>query len=112
MSFIPKSLLRKLYVKGSLESVDLTGDGSFEGFKFKLKNVLATGTLIAPFDISIDGEKVSHDNLEAAINGEKVDIKRISSEKPSKVKSRQRSRHNSEKAWRLIERKAYHRNNG
>jgi len=24
MSFIPKSLLRKLYVKGSLENVDLT----------------------------------------------------------------------------------------
>ena len=78
MSFIPKSLLRKLYVKGNLKNVDLTGDGSFDSFKFKLKNVLATGTLIAPFDISIDGEKVSHDNLEAAINGEKVDIKRIS----------------------------------
>jgi len=37
MSFIPKSILRKLYVKGNLKNVNLTGDGSFDGFKFKLK---------------------------------------------------------------------------
>ncbi|MFW9910386.1 MAG: hypothetical protein ACFFEF_17660 [Candidatus Thorarchaeota archaeon] len=44
---IPSFLLKKLYVKGSLENVD-------DGFQFKLKNSLSPGTAIGmdPFKIN------------------------------------------------------------
>ncbi len=44
---IPSFLLKKLYVKGSLENVD-------DGFQFKIKNSLSPGTAISmdPFKIN------------------------------------------------------------
>ncbi|MBD3407820.1 MAG: hydroxymethylglutaryl-CoA reductase [Candidatus Lokiarchaeota archaeon] len=45
---IPKFLLRKLYVKGSLENTD-------DGFVFKIKNSLSAGTAIGMTPIKVDG---------------------------------------------------------
>ncbi|RLE75787.1 MAG: hypothetical protein DRJ44_05190 [Thermoprotei archaeon] len=86
MAFVPKSLLRKLYVKGSLKNVDLTGDGSIDGFRFVLKNVLATGTLVAPFELSVDGEPVDAKDVELEYEGEKIALTSISPENPLKFR--------------------------
>ncbi|TXT54958.1 MAG: hypothetical protein BAJATHORv1_50211 [Candidatus Thorarchaeota archaeon] len=45
---IPKFLLRKLYVKGSLENAD-------DGFVFKIKNSLSAGTAVGMAPIKVDG---------------------------------------------------------
>jgi hydroxymethylglutaryl-CoA reductase (NADPH) len=47
---IPTFLLRKLYVKGSLENVD-------DGFKFKLKNSISSGTAIDIQPIKVNGNE-------------------------------------------------------
>lgn len=86
MAFVPKSLLRKLYVKESLKNVDLTGDGNIDGFRFVLKNVLATGTLVAPFELSVDGESIDAKDVELEYEGEKIVLTGISPENPLKFR--------------------------
>ncbi len=51
---IPSFLLKKLYVKGSLENVD-------DGFQFKLKNSLSPGTAIGIEPLKIDDTEYSLD---------------------------------------------------
>ena len=48
---LPKTLLRKLYVKGSLTTTE-------EGWKFTIKNTLANGTLTSFIGIKIDNEEI------------------------------------------------------
>jgi hypothetical protein len=48
MPYIPPTLLKKLYVKGSLSNTE-------EGFAFKLKNTLAPGTIVAFKALIVDG---------------------------------------------------------
>jgi hypothetical protein len=45
---IPVFLLRKLYVKGSLQNVD-------DGFSFRIKNSLSPGTATAIHPVKVDG---------------------------------------------------------
>lgn len=52
---IPAFLLRKLYIKGSLENVD-------EGFSFKIKNSLAPGTTTAVAPIKVNGNEYALDS--------------------------------------------------
>jgi len=52
---IPAFLLRKLYIKGSLENVD-------EGFSFKLKNSLSPGTTTAVAPIKVNGNEYALDS--------------------------------------------------
>ncbi|MGY5860608.1 MAG: hypothetical protein RTU63_14660 [Candidatus Thorarchaeota archaeon] len=47
---IPTFLLRKLYVKGSLENVD-------DGFRFMLKNSISSGTAISIEPIKVNGNE-------------------------------------------------------
>jgi len=47
---IPTFLLRKLYIKGSLENVD-------DGFLFKLKNSISSGTAINVAPIKVNGNE-------------------------------------------------------
>jgi len=47
---IPTFLLRKLYIKGSLENVD-------DGFTFKLKNSISSGTAISIEPIKVNGNE-------------------------------------------------------
>ncbi len=53
---IPSFLLRKLYIKGSLENVE-------GGFSLKLKNSLSPGTTTAVAPIKVDGNEYSLDSL-------------------------------------------------
>ena len=53
---IPAFLLRKLYIKGSLENVE-------GGFSLKLKNSLSPGTTTAVAPIKVDGNEYSLDSL-------------------------------------------------
>lgn len=52
---IPSFLLRKLYIKGSLENVE-------GGFSFKLKNSLSPGTTTAVAPIKVNGNEYSLDS--------------------------------------------------
>ncbi|MFX1578826.1 MAG: hydroxymethylglutaryl-CoA reductase [Promethearchaeota archaeon] len=52
---IPAFLLRKLYIKGSLENVE-------GGFSFKLKNSLSPGTTTAVAPIKVNGDEYSLDS--------------------------------------------------
>ncbi len=62
---IPVFLLRKLYIKGSLENVD-------DGFSFKLKNSLAPGTTIDFAPIKVNGTEYALDST--TIRSEDVEI--------------------------------------
>lgn len=50
MPLIPRSLLSKLYVKGSLRNTE-------EGFEFSLHNVLAPGTIIGLGPLYVDDQE-------------------------------------------------------
>ena len=52
---IPAFLLRKLYIKGSLENVD-------DGFSFKIKNSLAPGTTTEVAPIKVNGTEYGLDS--------------------------------------------------
>jgi len=53
---IPTFLLRKLYIKGSLENVD-------DGFRFKLKNSISSGTAISIEPIKVNGNEYPLDAI-------------------------------------------------
>ena len=53
---IPAFLLRKLYLKGSLENVD-------DGFVFKIKNTLSQGTVTAMEPVKVNGTEYPIDAL-------------------------------------------------
>ena len=67
---IPTFLLRKLYVKGSLENVD-------DGFKFMLKNSISSGTAINIQPIKVNGNEYPLDSVtisseDGSINGSEI----------------------------------------
>jgi hydroxymethylglutaryl-CoA reductase (NADPH) len=51
MTVIPPTVLKKLYVKGSLRAQD-------DGFAFDLKNLIAPATITSIEGLKVDGEKV------------------------------------------------------
>ncbi|MGY5860777.1 MAG: hypothetical protein RTU09_00185 [Candidatus Thorarchaeota archaeon] len=57
---IPTFLLRKLYLKGSLENVD-------DGFVFKIKNTLSPGTVTVMEPIKVNGTEYPLDALTVKI---------------------------------------------
>ncbi len=61
---IPSFLLRKLYIKGSLENVE-------DGFSFKLKNSLSPGTTTAVAPIKVNGNEYPLDStIIRSVDGE------------------------------------------
>ena len=61
---IPAFLLRKLYIKGSLENIE-------DGFSFKLKNSLSPGTTTYVAPIKVDGNEYPLDSTTIkSIDGE------------------------------------------
>lgn len=70
--FVPRSLLRQLYVKGSLENVDLDGDGEPEGIRFKLKNTLASGSVAGSLRVVVDDEEVDPSKIILEFKGEEL----------------------------------------
>ena len=80
MAFIPKTLLRRLYVKGSLKRI------SEEEFEFKLRNLLATGTIVSPLKPSLDGLTIDSSNIELVLGDTRINANEISPENPLKFK--------------------------
>ncbi|MCS7104723.1 MAG: DUF6379 domain-containing protein [Thermofilaceae archaeon] len=70
--FIPRYLLRQLYVKGSLENVDLNADGSPDGVRLKLRNTLGGGTVRGKLRVKVDGEEVPADKVWLEFKGWKM----------------------------------------
>jgi hypothetical protein len=68
-------MLKKLYVKGTLAP-----DG--RGFRFTLKNTLATASLVAPPDIFLDGERVEPNFVGFIVAGKELDAKMFGADKP------------------------------
>jgi hypothetical protein len=63
---IPAFLLRKLYVKGSLENAD-------DGFMFKIKNSLSPGTAIGMEPLKVDDNEYSLEDT--VVKSEDVEVK-------------------------------------
>lgn len=81
MSLVPRSLLRRLYVRGSLANLDLDDDGNVDAFRFKLKNVLASGTLKASIRIEVDGERIPPEAVEVEHKGSKYRLNELTPER-------------------------------
>lgn len=62
---VPSFMLKKLYVSDSLEAA---GDG----FQFKLKNTLATATIVEPPEIFVDGEAVAQEDITFVVGDEEI----------------------------------------
>ncbi|MDX1611659.1 MAG: hydroxymethylglutaryl-CoA reductase [Candidatus Thermoplasmatota archaeon] len=62
---VPSFMLKKLYVKGSLEA-------SGDSFQFKLKNNLATATVVDAPEIYIDGDSVDAEDISFQVGGGEV----------------------------------------
>ena len=76
---IPAFLLRKLYIKGSLENVD-------DGFKFKIKNSLSPGTATEMDPIKVDDTEYPLENT--VVTSEDVEVKgsEVSADNPIPIK--------------------------
>jgi hypothetical protein len=70
--FIPRYLLRQLYVKGSLENVDLNGDGVPDGVRLKLRNTLGGGTVRGRLRAKVDDQEVPPDKIWIEFKGWKM----------------------------------------
>lgn len=69
---VPSFMLKKLYVDDSLEPRE-------EGFEFRLKNTLATATIVSPPEVLIDGTPV---DVTFNVDGESVAASDISEDSP------------------------------
>ncbi|MGY5854365.1 MAG: hydroxymethylglutaryl-CoA reductase [Candidatus Thorarchaeota archaeon] len=76
---IPAFLLRKLYVKGSLENVE-------DGFVFKLKNPLSPGTAVSMEPLKVGETEYSLDALTIKTEGDEVKASGISESNPVPIK--------------------------
>ena len=70
MAVVPEFILRRLYVKGSLQS---TGSG----FSFELKNTLGSGYATAVGPLTVDGDDVPLEDSFFAIEGEEVSFSKV-----------------------------------
>ena len=74
---IPKILLKKLYVFGSLENTS-------KGIKFSIKNSLSDGKLTDVKEVKIDGKKKDLDQISFKVNDETFMVKEIHEGNPIK----------------------------
>jgi hypothetical protein len=76
---IPPSILKRLYVKGSLENKE-------GGFSFKIKNALANGTAVAMAPVTIDGTEYPLDGTVIKSGDDEIVAKDVSSSNPAAIK--------------------------
>jgi len=77
MAYIPKALLRRLYVKGSMQVTS-------EGLSLKLRNSLAPAAVNAPIKVAVDDVPVDPSNVRVFINDREV-VEPPSDEKPLEI---------------------------
>lgn len=76
---IPTFLLRKLYVKGSLENVD-------DGFKFKLKNSISSATAVNFKPLKVNGNEYPLDTTVISSEDGEIAVAEISEENSFPIK--------------------------
>jgi hypothetical protein len=76
---IPAFLLRKLYIKGSLENVE-------DGFHFKIKNSLSPGTATAMDPIKVDDEEYPLENTVIKSEDTEITGSEVSEDNPIPIK--------------------------
>jgi len=76
---IPTFLLRKLYVKGSLENVD-------DGFQFKIKNSISSATAVDFQPLKVNGNEYSLDTTIISSEDGKIAGNEISAENSFPIK--------------------------
>ncbi|NHJ13689.1 MAG: hydroxymethylglutaryl-CoA reductase [Candidatus Thorarchaeota archaeon] len=76
---IPPSILKRLYVKGSLENSD-------DGFSFKIKNALANGTAVSMSPVKIDGTEYPLDATTIKTGGSEIPAAEVSADNPAPIK--------------------------
>jgi len=72
---VPEFLLRRLYVKGSLRSVD-------GGFAFDLKNSLGSGYAEQVLPLTLDGEELPMASTRFDVDGESTRFDEVSGARP------------------------------
>ena len=75
---IPKFMLKKLYVQGSL-----TQEG--EEYSFQLLNNLYPGTVKEVEYIKVDDQEIDHNTIKIFVNEEELSVADISEENPFKL---------------------------
>lgn len=75
MSAVPSFLLKKLYLKGSLKNTE-------RGFEFRIKNILAPGTIVGLASLRVDGREVPLDRITVAWEGREARAAEVSPERP------------------------------
>ncbi len=85
---IPKFLLRKLYVKGSLKNIDTSGDGTPDSVSFQIKNTLANGTVIGVEYIKIDDSEIPLDSIEVILDDKTIKLSEVTPENSFPIKVR------------------------
>lgn len=78
MAFLPRALLKRLYVKGSMKLE--------HGYlSFKLKNSLATASLNAPVKVKVDDAEVKPEEVVIVVSGRTLKSSEISEANPVEV---------------------------
>lgn len=75
MISVPSFLLKRLYVKGSLQNNE-------QGFQFQLKNTLGSGYGNELLPLTLDGKELPKDSSYFVLDAEEVPFSAISQERP------------------------------
>ncbi|NHI82760.1 MAG: hypothetical protein EAX81_00465 [Candidatus Thorarchaeota archaeon] len=76
---IPPSILKRLYVKNSLEN-------SEDGFSFKIKNALANGTAVSMSPVKVDGTEYPLDATVIKTSDGDIPAAEVSGGNPAPIK--------------------------
>ena len=76
---IPPSILKRLYVKNSLENKE-------DGFSFKIKNALANGTAVSMAPVTIDGAEYPLDSTVIRSGDDEITASAVSGDNPAAIK--------------------------
>jgi len=75
MISVPSFLLKRLYVKGSLQNNE-------QGFQFQLKNTLGSGYGNELLPLTLDGQELPKESSYFVLDGEEVPFSKVSQERP------------------------------
>ena len=75
MISVPSFLLKRLYVKGSLQNNE-------QGFQFQLKNTLGSGYGNELLPLTLDGKELPRESSYFVLNAEEVPFSAVSQERP------------------------------
>lgn len=75
MISVPSFLLKRIYVKGSLQNNE-------QGFQFQLKNTLGSGYGNELLPLTLDGKELPRESCYFVLDAEEVPFSKVSQERP------------------------------